>query len=43
MEGNQEEPTVQPRRYDVEELKSLKNSPYVVKPAGLPPADQWMG
>ncbi|KUJ07056.1 uncharacterized protein LY89DRAFT_702681 [Mollisia scopiformis] len=43
MEGKQDEPTARPRRYNVEELKYLKDSPHVVKPPGLPPADQWMG
>ncbi|CZR63317.1 related to U1 SMALL NUCLEAR RIBONUCLEOPROTEIN C [Phialocephala subalpina] len=43
MEGKQDVPSAKPRRYDVEELKYLKDSPYVVKPQGLPPADQWMG
>ncbi|KAF4630523.1 hypothetical protein G7Y89_g7617 [Cudoniella acicularis] len=30
-------------RYTPEELKFLKDSPLVVKPPGLPPAEQWMG
>lgn len=43
MEDNQDGTAVKPRRYGVEELKYLKDSPYVVKPSSLPPADQWMG
>ncbi|RDL39992.1 Uncharacterized protein BP5553_04332 [Venustampulla echinocandica] len=30
-------------RYTPDELKFLKESPLVVKPLGLPPAEQWMG
>jgi hypothetical protein len=30
-------------RYTPEELKHLRDSPLVVKPPGLPPAEQWMG
>ncbi|TVY83795.1 hypothetical protein LSUE1_G001902 [Lachnellula suecica] len=30
-------------RYTPDELKYLRDSPLVVKPPGLPPAEQWMG
>ncbi|TVY16241.1 hypothetical protein LARI1_G005602 [Lachnellula arida] len=30
-------------RYTPDELKYLRDSPLVVKPLGLPPAEQWMG
>lgn len=43
MEGKPDVPAAKPRRYDVDELKYLQSSPLVVKPTGLPPADQWMG
>lgn len=31
------------RRYSREELLKLKDSPLVVKPPQLPPAEEWMG
>ncbi|CUS15762.1 unnamed protein product [Tuber aestivum] len=31
------------RRYEIEELLSLRDSPLVQKPASLPPIEEWMG
>lgn len=30
-------------RYKIEDLKKLRESPLVVKPAKLPPIEEWMG
>ena len=35
--------TVMAVRYTPDELIHLRESPLVVKPPGLPPAEQWMG
>ena len=31
------------RRYQIEELLSLRSSPLIEKPANLPPIEEWMG
>jgi hypothetical protein len=31
------------RRYEIEELLWLRNSPLVTKPDKLPPIEEWMG
>ncbi|KAI5785558.1 hypothetical protein DFH27DRAFT_487492 [Peziza echinospora] len=35
--------TPQPRRYTIEELTFLADSPLVQKPDGLPAIEEWMG
>lgn len=31
------------RRYEIDELLLLRDSPLAVKPDSLPPAEEWMG